>query len=723
MPTALDEAFAAADHMVARARKAADINPATMAAQSYAGNSLIDTREQDHANRQLQFNTGWTYAAIRPIGTTLAGLPILLGRPVKGTKGFNKSRLPQHVKAMLSDDAAVEIVESHPFLEAISDPNEWMVEWSLKYITALSLQLTGKAYWWLLESKRRKGSFDIWPVPPHWVRPKHVNGIRTGWLVQPPGASAPVGVKSDRMAYFYYPSPNDPFGASSPLDAAAKSVETSEAIKTAQRSTFDNLALPAVAFIAGDEEGPTGKMTPLQLEKWQLEQLEMRIKQLYRGANKWGRFIVLDRTIKDVKPISNKPMEMDFTNSSKLSKEEIMQIFGTNPIIAGQVEGANRASATVAREGFADNVINPTGVMMGQVINQWVLPLFLRKNERLMAWIEEYKPYDPEQKLSELDLMVKNGGLLVDELRAEFGYAPLPNGKGNVIVRPLNLVVESADEETEEEVEEETVDPADGEQDEDVELDDESPLSKDDEEGGKSRSAPFFRRRRKPKPGHGGGRHGGRGGRFEETEHTRGAGGKFEDKPGDGNSRRRRGGPRPPKSDEAASVIDRWTTPARGGRTGEYEAVRSEGEKWVSGGKNEGFESLYKETQGRLKKQGIKAVKVYRGIDLPKDHPLAKAISEGKMKAGMEFETTGSVLTSWSGKSGVADHFTDSPLMRAERVSGTRKTIGIVIERRIERKDIVSSHRTHTGFLAGENEYIGKNSGKIRVRLRAVYGA
>src|SRR5205814_1767860 len=112
-----------------------------------------------------------------------------------------------------------------------------------------------------------------------------------------------------------------------------------------------------------------------------------------------------------------------------------------------------------------------------------------------------------------------------------------------------------------------------------------------------------------------------------------------------------------PVSDHAAAVIDKWTTPARGSRTGEYEQVRKEGEAWVKGEASQGFEHLYSETQSRLVDAGIKEITAYRGMELPADHPLAKAVAEGKLKPGDQISANGMTLTSWSEKEGVAMHF------------------------------------------------------------------
>ena len=179
----------------------------------------------------------------------------------------------------------------------------------------------------------------------------------------------------------------------------------------------------------------------------------------------------------------------------------------------------------------------------------------------------------------------------------------------------------------------------------------------------------------------------------------------------------------PAKSDHAASILDRWATPATGSREGEYEAVRKGGESWAKGETHpdsKGWSDLHKETQNRLKKAGVESVHAYRGIELPENHPLVKAIREGKLKTGSKIKIDGAALSGWSTSKNVAEGFANTATAKAERSIGKRKTVGIVIHREIPREDVVAGHMTHTQFLGGENEVIAKNSGGAVVRIHSV---
>jgi len=432
--------------MVAAARKGRSAKAPESRSLSSGGYGYGSSRDQERSKKQYNLNTGWTFAAIRPIAVRCAKQPYRVGKMVKSKedKTHLKKMLPDFLKGQMSEDHDMEVQKSHPLLEVLADPNEFMTEWTLKFVTAASMQLAAKAFWWMKKSKRTKYGIDIWPVPAHWVEASSRKG-KSGWLITPPGASEGEFVSSDEMAYFYYPDPANPFFSRGPMDAAQPVAETSDMILAAQRATFDNIVVPTTLFITGKVPGDDGKLERPELTTTQRNEIEQSLRQLYRPLSKHARMMVLDRIIEDVKLLNQKPMEMDFQESGTMTKEQIMQIFGVNEIVAGSVQNANRAAATVATEGFLDNVVNPLLTLMSQVINQWVMPLFSPKDSKLILWIEEAKAMDQEGRRADLQFLANLGGLLVDEARREYGYPPLPNGLGQVVVRPAMLVVEPID--------------------------------------------------------------------------------------------------------------------------------------------------------------------------------------------------------------------------------------------------------------------------------------
>lgn len=353
--------------LTARYRAAADANPGPgLLASSQRGNLQgVLGRDQSMVghDRQYRHNTGWVYACVRAIAQRIAGQPVRLARRKQGAQGgtsvgrltAKSPTLGQLPKGLQEVQSNLELIESHPLLDAIDDPNALMVRWTLLFVTAASLELTGKAYWWLFNERRdRQGKWTILPLPASWVRPKH--GEKTlfaAWEIQVAEGVQPIEVPAEEIAYLYYPDPANPLAALSPLQANARAVVADEAMAEAQRRSFAQGPWPGLAITMARNVGPQGtEGTRPILTAEQRGQILAAVKAAYAGVAAFDEPIILDGLIERVDRLSNSPREMDFTNSGKYSKSRITQGFGVNPIVLGEIEGANRASAAAADDHF-----------------------------------------------------------------------------------------------------------------------------------------------------------------------------------------------------------------------------------------------------------------------------------------------------------------------------------------------------------------------------------
>lgn len=428
-------------------------------------------------------NRGEFYAAIRPVAQRIAGQPIMLGRvitPKMKEKGYKprygrrllsveeKARLPKYVrvkaklplcesvpermkmmKTYAAESADIEIIDHHPILEALSDPNPRFIQHDLIECTVTALEVRGEGYWWLTRSTRRKG-FDIWYVPPHWVQEEPQNAtLDAGWLLGPPGMEAePIKVKKDRMIYFYIPDAANPFQPYPTLRAAMDSVRCDESILSSQVAGFGNGMRPDLAFITGDVIDTNGKnLGKAQLERWQINEMLARIGQEHRGPRNSRKPIFLDRLISDAKIISMKPNEMDWAESGDQNVRRVWRTVGTPRVMSGDVEDANKATATVADGVFCKYKVNPRSNKIGQVMNDNLLPHYMSPEDdgELVLWIEESVPEDEESRRAEIELLADRRGITVDEMRAEVGKPPLENDMGKVLISSGTMVIEPAD--------------------------------------------------------------------------------------------------------------------------------------------------------------------------------------------------------------------------------------------------------------------------------------
>jgi phage portal protein BeeE len=331
MTSAITKALADVSRSYVAAKAAvANVGAAMLA----SGPTGLPTHRADlsRASEQLRHFTGWVYASIRPIAQRIAGQPIHVGHV----------RQPNRLG---TKQAKVEALQTHPLLDLLADPNDLMVSWSLMFTTVASLELTGRALWWL------PGKKQILPIPTSWIVAFEGSTKFTAFKVRPPHTGEAFDIPADECCYFSYPDPADPHGAVSPLQAAGGAVDADEAMTASQISMFRRGIHPSHAIIVGKAAHPDvpSGVRP-RLTDAQQRQIIGAIRKRYADVGNHGEPLILDGLIEDVKRLSSTPAEMDWLNSGKTTKARIMQVIGTNPIIAGEIEGANRAADMLAVE-------------------------------------------------------------------------------------------------------------------------------------------------------------------------------------------------------------------------------------------------------------------------------------------------------------------------------------------------------------------------------------
>lgn len=393
--------MSAIDKALAGARRSLDCCKAAVASTPTEtllanGPSGVQNFRSDLSNsaEQLRHFKGWVYSAVRPIAQRIAGQPIHVGR----AKSVGK------IGTKAPDD--ITPLDNHELVKLFSDPNGLMVAWSLMFTTVASLELTGRQLWYLPDRKQ------ILPIPTPWIKAFNGAARITSFTVQPPYTGEQIELDADECVLFAYPNPGDPHGAWSPLQAVGAEVDASEAIVTSQALMFRRGINPSHAIIIG-KDGES-KLRP-RLNQAQQRQIVEAIRKRYGGYWNHGDPLILDALIEDIKPLSLNPKEMDYLKSGDAAKARVMQGFGTNPIISGQVEGSNRASSDAADRHFVQYVVNPKIELMSQTMTSWLR--YVYGDESLTVWIEPCVANDAETSLKWAELLVQSKSITKDELR------------------------------------------------------------------------------------------------------------------------------------------------------------------------------------------------------------------------------------------------------------------------------------------------------------------
>ncbi|WP_417459125.1 phage portal protein [Kordiimonas sp.] len=326
---------------------------------------------------------------------------------VKGSeRKFARNHAPEHIKKSF-DTRGLEVLNWHPFNDWIDSPNSYMQRNHLIGSLAASNFLTGFSLTFVELAGKQLGSgmmdlTDTRPTfsyfPSHWCEPVHSPGPFSKWAVRPRQGGESHTIDSSELIYCYMEDPEDPLGVLAPLQANSLAVATSGKIADAHYHSLENMIRPGYAIIAGDLPMPGGGSQQMTMTPDQRNQLVAAVKAVHAGVYKHGEPIIFDALVKSIEDISKTPKDLDFQNGEEISSSHIREGVGTNEVVSGQVQNANRAGATVAHEVVFDMTVNPQIQLIGSAFDKFFSPLLSTEEYTVKIWLEEAVANDSEMR-------------------------------------------------------------------------------------------------------------------------------------------------------------------------------------------------------------------------------------------------------------------------------------------------------------------------------------
>jgi len=375
---------------------------------------------------QSRHMKGWTYVAIKAIAEEVACMPpsvaAIRSREEAKAKSLNVLDHYQRRKALVSDQSHEHlepIDSSHALCRLLANPNGPDVAFSFWYETMMYLELTGNAYWWVVNN-RLGVPCELWVLPSQWVWPMAGNGNLVDYYeVRPygaPGAGKAQKFAADEIIPFSYKNPQSKIDGLAPLAAAAEWVDTSESIDATRWHSFKNGLWPGMVMTLDKEmEDPdTGT----------LDAIYTRLDARARGEHKTDRPLILPPGV-TANQMTRNPREMDFQSSGDQMRDWIMAVHRVGKSIAGVTEDVNYASMVASTANFIMRTIRPKLSYIGQVATE---KLAKRFDPKLVVYWNDTTPDDPQQTTSDLNTDFNNDALTLNEYRKVRGRPPLPHG-------------------------------------------------------------------------------------------------------------------------------------------------------------------------------------------------------------------------------------------------------------------------------------------------------
>ena len=195
------------------------------------------------------------------------------------------------------------------------------------------------------------------------------------------------------------------------------------------------------AYLRGGAIPPFLLVSPSQLNEDQVKAISKRWKEHHGGVDKAGEPAVMGNGL-DAKILSDAEKKGSFIDLAKLSKGEVLALFGVPPIIAQDYSDASiLANAAVQKQEFWRGTIldGEMNELLG-VLNEQLAPRFgpdleLYADESAMPQLQE----DEGVRWQRVSAAVGGPFLTADEGREMLGLEPLPAGGDVVLVDPNKL--------------------------------------------------------------------------------------------------------------------------------------------------------------------------------------------------------------------------------------------------------------------------------------------
>ncbi|HYH68456.1 MAG TPA: phage portal protein [Urbifossiella sp.] len=358
---------------------------------------------QSDPAEQLRNYRSWVYAAVNAIAQEAA-----------------KHRPQLYLNTGQADHDLKTLPHTHPLARLLDRPNPWLTPWELWYLTVVYLELTGNCFWYVAPQSvgdTRLGTpGEIWLIPTPWVTvlPDAREFVK-GYRVAAPGAAAET-FGPDEVIHLKYPNPLDPHLGLSPLQANALAVDANTELLRARVQTFQNGPRPGVVL-----------RTEQTLTDQTVTRLEDKIQAKFAGRDNWHRPLILEQGLA-ASPWTLTPAEMDFLNSSRMTRDEILAVFRVPPPITGIVENMGLGADIWfgARVMFCEGAVQPKLDLIGQCLTR---DLGRRYGPDVAMSFPDCSPRNADQRRKDDETDARLGLRTVNEIRRGRGLEPYPDAR------------------------------------------------------------------------------------------------------------------------------------------------------------------------------------------------------------------------------------------------------------------------------------------------------
>lgn len=336
---------------------------------------------QDTGNLTSYRESLYLYIGVSMIAKRAAGIPLELYR-IKNKQG------------------EVEEVLDHSVLDLFYNPNAIQTQREFMEVSIAHYLLTGDTFWF-----NDKNEKTLTPLRPDFVEIV-LSSDRKRVVAYEYRASESYTFQPEDIIHIKNPDPVNQLRGIGVVRPASVRIATEQEASKYQANFFRNQGRPDVAVFVDrqidEEEGDKARA------KW---------KSIF-GRGQGGQAGFFGSDIKDIKELNKTPKEMDFIETQKFLRTDILAALHI-PEEMVTSDGSNRATSKEAYKMYLQEAVVPVFEAFVDVINNRLLPAI---DDTLFFSFEDPTPTDREAKLKETTELKRNGIITANEARAMYNY-------------------------------------------------------------------------------------------------------------------------------------------------------------------------------------------------------------------------------------------------------------------------------------------------------------
>lgn len=314
----------------------------------------------------------------------------------------------------------------HEALDLLYKPNEFQTKGEFFERFMINKKLAGEAF--ILKVRENGPGTKVKEL---WnLRPDYMTIVKDATLYIKAFEFSKAGGEvitfdPDDIIHDSYPDPTNEFGGMSPLCAAQVRIETEINAVNYQKNFFKNNARPD--FILSTDK---------KIDANQKEEIKERWEKRHKGAANSGKGAFLEGGLK-YQQVSISQREMDYIESLKMTRDDILTAFGVPKPIVAITDDVNLANAKTAMEIFLSETIEPEIKRLTEKLNEHLVypeygDIFFIKYDA------GFLPHDDREEAEVDKILIDAGLMLINEGREKRGMEPIAGGWS--LYKPLSDV-------------------------------------------------------------------------------------------------------------------------------------------------------------------------------------------------------------------------------------------------------------------------------------------